>query len=195
MATVVSEPVAFSVAVAVAVTGQTVVLTATTTVVTNVDREFAGQSVTVLGQAVMVAVLVEKTVDVVKDASLEEEELAETVLWLVLADDWPAEADDDFTAEEDAEGPDWTREETAEDATLNEVDDAIVDEATELVAEWTVELVMGELAEEADTTKDADEDDTVNETAEEASEETLDETADEAADETTDEDKTELLED
>ena len=59
------------VAPAVSVTGQTVVETTIVSVVTNVVLELAGQSGTVEGHAVMVAVRVDKTVEVV-DCNVED---------------------------------------------------------------------------------------------------------------------------
>lgn len=67
------EAAAVSVGPAVSVTGQIVVDTRIVSVVTNVVFELAGQLGTVVGHAVIVAVRVEKTIDVV-NSNVEEPE-------------------------------------------------------------------------------------------------------------------------
>lgn len=112
-------PVVAEEEIAVAVTGQTVVDTTMTSVVIYVDLSLAGQSVTVDGQAVIVAVRVEKMVEVVDPAPPDSP-------WGVLEPDPPP-------------GAVVMLEETPEDepfplSVLLEVVDAVVEEAAEVAA-------------------------------------------------------------
>lgn len=66
-----------AVAVAASVTGQIVVDTTIVSVVTKVSLAVAGQSGTVVGQAVMVAMRVERTVEVVNPSVGDAEEIVD----------------------------------------------------------------------------------------------------------------------
>ncbi len=148
----------FSLVPSVAVMGQTVVLMATTTVVTYVVLERTGQLVTVLGQAVMVCLLVEKMVDVVKPRSLEDEveakvlelEVVDGEAKLVLeepADEaafWLEPADNE-TVVADAEPDGTLNEGMLADELLKATDDIVEEDDAEGV---TVEV------EEDETTED-----------------------------------------